>query len=163
MRLMAKLMVQVTGVPSNHYYDHRPCAVINFMFGNNATLVELLYPDCARFYSGTNLEQHVLIAANLTSGRPDHVAAGFNVAFGPAAWLALLLHCIAAEVYLNMTPDEGRRLRALSRERQLEASNQRSGSPSSFIDTTEKAQVWGHGAMESNTTIHMSSSGDTCG
>jgi hypothetical protein len=163
MRLMAKLMIQVTAAPSNHYYDYRSCAVIDFMFGNNATLVEFLYPDCMRFYSGANVEQRVLIAADLTSGRPDHIAAGLNVAFGPAAWLALLLHCIAAEVYLNMTPDEARRLRALSRERQLEASNQRSGSPSSFIDTTEKAQVWGQCSMESSTRVHVSSSGDTCG
>lgn len=132
MRVLSILMKQHTGSPSNHYYDYRPCSVIDHMFSHNATLVTTFYPVCSGFYSGAVPDQHVLIAADLTSssssgGRPDHIAAGFNVTFGPAAWLALVIHCVAVEVYLNMTAEEGERLRRLSYQRQVEAGIAKNG------------------------------------
>ncbi|CAI6099662.1 unnamed protein product [Clonostachys chloroleuca] len=146
MRLIAYLMVVFTHSPLNHYYDYRPCAVIDYIFKHDPDLVISMCPDCADFYSRVSPDQRVLISADIMSGRPDKVAAGLNVTFGAAAWLGLLFHCIVIETYLQLTPGETERLRRLSYKRQLEAGMVKEGDCTcAAIFSVEKGGLMGRG------------------
>jgi hypothetical protein len=46
--------------------------------------------------------------------------AGLQMGFGMAVLLALVIHAVAVEVYLGLTPAESERLRRVSYERRLE-------------------------------------------
>ncbi|RAL10203.1 uncharacterized protein BO97DRAFT_456823 [Aspergillus homomorphus CBS 101889] len=111
------------------YYEARPCAVIDFMFSGNQSLVESVHPDCEAFYSGADTGRHVLVDAfgSHGSGGVDQASAGLNLSFGAAAWLAVAIHVFAAELYLHLTPAEAARLRRVSYQRQLEAGMRRPG------------------------------------
>ncbi|KAM0550796.1 hypothetical protein ACHAPJ_008659 [Fusarium lateritium] len=119
MRAISTLMAKITS-NTDPSYTVTPCAVIDYMFYHNQTVVQALYPDCINFYTGDAPGQRVIIKGT-PGGRPDEIAAALNSAFGAGAWLALLLHAIAAEVYLHLTPAEAERLRKVSYRRQLEA------------------------------------------
>lgn len=118
MRIIAELIKRLA---ANQHYDSRPCAVIDYIYSHNSTIVASLYPPCAAFYTGTSPHQNVLVSANSFSPRPEEIGAGFTVTFGPAAFIALLVHCVGVEIYLHLTPGEAERLRRVSWQRQVEA------------------------------------------
>lgn len=125
MRLLNKALPFFSSAISSGRFVVRSCAVVDYMFNGNATVVESLYPSCETFYNGVKLDQYVLIEGNMTSMRPDHVAANFGITCASSAWLALALHCIVAELYLSSTPAEAERLRRVSFQRQLELMQER--------------------------------------
>lgn len=120
MRFVSKVLVPLASVSSGTRFVVRSCAAVDYMFGGNITIVESVYPSCEEFYSGFQPDQHVLIQGNITSTRVDHIAANLGIACASSAWLALVLHCIAVEVYLALTPGESDRLKRVSRQRQQE-------------------------------------------
>jgi hypothetical protein len=140
MRAISVIMAKITS-HLDPYYTIAPCAVIDSMFYYNKAAVEALYPDCIGFYTGETPDRRVMIKGT-SGGRPDEIAASLNSAFGASAWLALLLHVIAAEVYLRLTPAEAQRLRKVSYRRQLEAGM---GSPGNAGLTAQRlgdAEPW---------------------
>lgn len=60
-----------------------------------------LYPQCATFFSGENLDQHAVVKANYFGGKLMEIATALNISFGPAAWMALAIHAFAAELYVS--------------------------------------------------------------
>ena len=124
MRIISLAMANIVGSSSNRPYSTFPCAVIDYMFGHNETLVMTVHPPCTSFYSGQDANQHILVHADTTSGRPDELVAAYNATFGSGSWLALAIHCIMVEVYIRLTSAESERLRRVSHLRQLESGNE---------------------------------------
>ncbi|KAI1872995.1 uncharacterized protein JN550_003869 [Neoarthrinium moseri] len=88
------------------YYMAQPCDKIDFVLdGRNNTLSR--YPGCEPFYSGKNLNQHVVVDANVMNINMDlmQLVAAFNVAYPMSAWISLSIHVIGPELYLRMTQD----------------------------------------------------------
>ncbi|KAH7056943.1 hypothetical protein B0J12DRAFT_568745 [Macrophomina phaseolina] len=123
------------------YFTARPCAQLDYMF--NSQMEETLrhYPDCVRFYDGSNAEQHVVVNARFGTHVAE-VGAALGLGFGMAMWLALALHAIGVEVYLRLTPREARRLRLESYKRQLEAGMRNPGSAGLTAEKLGDAEPW---------------------
>jgi hypothetical protein len=99
--------------------------------------IAAMYHQCLNATAGTN------IVVNATfSGRPEQVGASLGVGFGMALWMAILLHIVGVEIYLNLTPVEGHRLRNVSYERQLEAGYACPGSAGLTTDRWGDAPAW---------------------
>lgn len=124
------------------YYTITPCAVLDYTFGHNQTTVMGLYPDCATFYNGQNSNEVVMVRGDFGSPRPDLKAAGLNSSFGAGAWLALFIHCLAAEIYLRLTPAESERLRRISYQRQLERGMRNPGNEGLTVQRLGDAEPW---------------------
>ncbi len=119
MRILSLLMASIVGTSASRPYSTFPCAVIDYMFYHNETLVTAAHPACATFYSGQDPGQHTIVRADTTSGRPDELVAAYNTTFSSGSWLALAIHCIAGEAYLRHTSAESERLKRISQQRQL--------------------------------------------
>ena len=70
----------------------------------------------------------VVVNADFNGGGPEQVGASLQIGFGMALWVALFLHGVGVESYLNLKPKERERLRMVSCERQLEAGFENPGS-----------------------------------
>ncbi|KAF4450621.1 hypothetical protein F53441_6282 [Fusarium austroafricanum] len=140
MRIIGFIMARVTSL-TDPPYTTTPCAVLDSMFYHNESAVQALYPDCAGFYTGQTPDQRVIIRGT-PGGRPDEIAASLNSAFGASAWLALLLHVIAAELYLRLTSAESERLRRVSYRWQLEAGMKDPGNEGLTAQRLGDAEPW---------------------
>ncbi|KAK5631048.1 hypothetical protein RRF57_006763 [Xylaria bambusicola] len=123
------------------YYDAQPCDKINFTLGGQDATMSF-YPECAAFFSGENLHQQAVVKATLFADNAIEVGAIFNIVFGPAGWLALVLHVFGAECYLRLTPAEHDRLRNVSYQRQLEAGMKNPGMAGLTADRLGDAPRW---------------------
>ncbi|KAG7423980.1 hypothetical protein Forpi1262_v014959 [Fusarium oxysporum f. sp. raphani] len=142
MRLIGIIMAQITS-RMDPYYTTTPCAVLDSMFYHNKPVVEALYPDCIGFYTGETPDQRVIIKG--TSGeRPDEIAASLNSAFGASAWLALLIHIIAVELYLRLTSAESERLRKVSYRWQQNAGMKDPGNAGLTAQRLGDAEPWAY-------------------
>ncbi|KAI0490528.1 hypothetical protein F4859DRAFT_11464 [Xylaria cf. heliscus] len=122
-------------------YLAQPCDKINYALnGQNATMH--FYPECAPLFSGENLNQQAVVLANYYGNNAMEVGASLNATFGPAAWIALALHIIGAELYLRLTPAEHERLRNVSYQRQLEAGMKNPGRAGLTTDRLGDAHKW---------------------
>ncbi len=100
------------------------------------------YPQCIGLAPGQ--DPVVPVEANMMSGYQEGIMTSLNVAFGWSAWLALFLHLIGVEIYLNLTRTEGERLRNVSYGRQLEAGYNRPGSAGLTADKFGDNPEWEH-------------------
>ncbi|CCT69026.1 uncharacterized protein FFUJ_07960 [Fusarium fujikuroi IMI 58289] len=116
-------------------------AILDSMFYHNKPAVEALYPDCIGFYTGVTPDQRVIIKGT-SGGRPDEIAASLNSAFGASAWLALLIHTIAAELYLRLTSAESERLRKVSYRWQQNAGMKDPGNAGLTAQRLGDAEPW---------------------
>ncbi|KAI1749440.1 hypothetical protein F4782DRAFT_533398 [Xylaria castorea] len=95
-------------------YYTMPCDKVDFMLAGR-TLA--LYPECASFYSGENLEQNVAVRAQFNHPTSVvEVAAALDSSFGMAYFIALLIHVVGVEIYFHLTKGETRSLRGVSSE-----------------------------------------------
>jgi hypothetical protein len=140
MRIIGIIMAQITS-HMDPYYTTTPCAVLDSMFYHNKPAVEALYPDCIGFYTGESPDQRVIIKGT-SGGRPDEIAASLNSAFGASAWLALLIHIIAAELYLRLTSTESERLRKVSYRWQQNAGMKDPGNAGLTAQRLGDAEPW---------------------
>ncbi|KAE8361464.1 hypothetical protein BDV27DRAFT_160707 [Aspergillus caelatus] len=124
---------------SPKYYMAQPCGKIDFMIGKERTLES--YPDCASFYNGSHPDQNVLVLGDF-NGDADRIGTALNMNFGMAFWLALFLHFIGVEIYLQLTPRESQRLREISYTRQLEAGFENPGRAGLTVDRFGDSQPW---------------------
>ncbi|KAJ1713543.1 hypothetical protein NYO67_4257 [Aspergillus flavus] len=124
---------------SPKYYMAQPCDKIDFIIGREQTLES--YPDCASFYNGSRPDQNVLVLGDF-NGNADKIGTALNLNFGMAFWLALFLHAIGVEIYLQMTPKESHRLRKISYTRQLEAGYRDPGRAGLTVDKFGDSEPW---------------------
>ncbi|KAI0205169.1 hypothetical protein F4808DRAFT_410727 [Astrocystis sublimbata] len=123
------------------HYLAQPCDKINFALqGEDATMH--FYPECAPLFSGENLDQQATVSVNYFGQNAIEVGAAFNIIFGPAALVALVLHAFSVELYLRLTPAESERLRKVSYQRQLEAGMKNPGSAGLTADRLGDARKW---------------------
>ncbi|THY71254.1 hypothetical protein D6C94_07795 [Aureobasidium pullulans] len=123
-RIIMIISAQIISMNRN-WYTTRPCAQIEFALGRNDTLAA--YPGCADYFNGKSPDLPVVVTVDFSSDNAMELSAALAIPFGTAGWLALLLHTIAIEVYLRLTPKESNRLRQVSYERQLERGSSRPG------------------------------------
>lgn len=84
---------------SGDYFQVRTCAQVDYVLGESDTKAN--YPDCDGFYTGRDLHQQVLVKASMGDGSSDmEVGASLGLAFGPALWLAFVIHAIGIEIYV---------------------------------------------------------------
>ncbi|KAE8318237.1 hypothetical protein BDV41DRAFT_572233 [Aspergillus transmontanensis] len=124
---------------SPKYYMAQPCDKLDFIIGREQTLES--YPDCASFYNGSKPDQNALVLGDF-NGNADKIGAALNLNFGMAFWLALFLHAIGVEIYLQMTPKESHRLRKISYTRQLEAGYKHPGRAGLTVDKFGDSEPW---------------------
>lgn len=150
MAISALIIGQIGG-----FFIAMPCKQIAYM-GGNATA----YPNCAADPSG-----QTAVLANLAAPQSvEQAAAGLQITFGMAGWLALMMHAVGVEIYLALTPAEGERLRKVSYERQLERGLSHAGSSGLTVDRLGDAEKWtppGAGKIEALMTPPLSDSEST--
>ncbi|CEH13704.1 hypothetical protein CBOM_01606 [Ceraceosorus bombacis] len=76
------------------------------------------------------------------SGQGEQQGAALGVSFGTAMWLAIFLHLVGVEIYLNLTPAETHRLRQVSYQKQLEAGLPNPGSAGLTSDRWGDSLPW---------------------
>ena len=128
------------------YYSAQPCDKLHDIAAsiavNGTEMLLTEFPACLAFLNG-DLQAHAIVNANL-NGTPAQTMAAINMTFGMAGWVALAIHAFGVEVYvrstntvlldfllivlqLHLTPEESKRLRQVSYERQLKAGHKHPG------------------------------------
>ncbi|KAH8687302.1 hypothetical protein BGZ60DRAFT_438897 [Tricladium varicosporioides] len=121
------------------YYQIQSCNEVAFQVGARAAAA--MYPkDCPFGYIGN--PKILVHASTIDVVGPQSVGAALGLSFGMALWLAIFMHLIGVEIYLNLTPRESERLRAVSYERQLEAGFKYPGSGGLTSDRWGDAPRW---------------------
>ncbi len=122
------IMISSTAIISRagRYQLPMECAKLDYMIEDrNSTLAA--YPDCISFYNSSDPSKMALVQADFYGSFPE-VAASLNITFGMAMWMALFIHAVGVEIYLQLTPRESHRLRQVSYDKQLEAGFKHPGS-----------------------------------
>ncbi|KAJ1328237.1 DUF2306 domain-containing protein [Microdochium nivale] len=102
-----------------------PCHKIEYVLANakvpdpNITLAAT-FPDCTPYMSGADPAKMAIVRANLLGSIVERTAV-LNMSFGTATWIALVIHAVLVELYLNYTPDEALRLKKYSHTRRVAA------------------------------------------
>ncbi|KAK3643229.1 hypothetical protein LTR56_010377 [Elasticomyces elasticus] len=123
--IMAWVNIKLLQIDQHRAWMMRAWAWIVTGLGPASTLE--YYPGCATYFDGTQPDKRVIVNADFASEDPIALSASLAIPFGTAGWLALILHTIAIELYLRLTPVESDRLRRVSYERQLERGFKRPG------------------------------------
>lgn len=110
MIISARILTRV-----DSYYELWPCDKLEYTMGNQNYTFKL-YPSCA-----THPEIPVAVKATFNGTSAANVGSALGLSFGMALWVAIFIHLIGVEFYIQLTPGESRRLRKVSFERQLEA------------------------------------------
>lgn len=119
----------------NSYDQIQSCEEVAFL----APPLARKYPQCRNATGNPK----ILVHANYEGkGGPEHIGAAIGLSFGMATWLAIAIHAIGVEIYLNLTPAESQRLRTVSYERQLEAGFKNPGSAGLTSDRWGDAPIW---------------------
>ena len=128
------------------YYVPMSCHEINFIQRASASS-NTVYPQCNM--ANMTTDGMVAVAASFGSDEKEQLQASLELNFGMAVWMAIFLHTVGVEIYLNLTPAEGDRLRRVSYERQLEAGKKNPGSAGLTVDRWGDAERWVVPAEES--------------
>ena len=115
---------------------------------NITAYMQHTYPGCfiapGNVFPNTSapmLNNKIAVNANFNSDDLASLGAAMRLNFGQTIWIALMLHAIGVELYLNLTPRESQRLRKISYQKQLEAGMSNAGSaglvPERFGDADE--------------------------
>jgi len=136
LRLIMIISAQIIGSIGG-YYRAMPCDQIASMFDDQEKF-KASYPQCS---SATGVAEGWVAVPASFSGK-SQVAAALDLTFGTAGWLALALHAMGVEIYLQLTPRESERLRGVSYQRQLEAGFSHPGSSGITADRWGDADAW---------------------
>ncbi|PGG97686.1 hypothetical protein GX51_07196 [Blastomyces parvus] len=130
------------------YYEVWPCDKIDFTWQFYKIPVSYLamYPMCAPPPDPTKLppgyDPVALVKADDKGMEPAQIGANLNISFGLALWLALFLHIVGVEIYLQLTPRESQRLRMVSYERQKQAGYANPGNAGLVVQKFGDAAPW---------------------
>ena len=140
MVLSALISSSLSGGP---YYTTMLCGEISSLYDDDARQnnVTARYPQCGGLPGSTNATR-VIVQSRFANGQPEQIGASLRVSFGMALWMALVLHLVGVEIYLNLTPREGTRLRQVSYERQMEKGLKPFGSAGLTVDRWGDAEAW---------------------
>ncbi|KAG4440743.1 hypothetical protein IFR05_003787 [Cadophora sp. M221] len=142
-RIIMVLAALVISTQKN-YSATRPCGELAYILATNSDLENQpaafaqRYPQCVNASDTTP----VPVNASLTDGDAENMGVALGMSFGMALWLALFLHAVGVEVYLNLTPREGERLRMVSYERQLERGFANPGSAGLVVERLGDSREW---------------------
>jgi hypothetical protein len=137
-RIIMVIAAQVTGALGK-YYTPMSCDEINFVQRESSGR-SAIYPQCALPSMTTN--GMIAVAADFGSGKREQLQASLELNFGMAAWIAIFLHTVGVEIYLNLTPAEAECLRRVSYKKQLEAGMNNPGSVGLTVDRWGDAETW---------------------
>lgn len=128
---------------TDSYYFIQPCFKIAFLYNNAEHPTVDLYPVCASFFNGTNLNARAIVEAFFFNDRrPEQIAAALDMTFGMALWLGFFIHVIGIELYLQLTPAESHRLRQISYKKQVEAGFRNPGFSGTTVERYGDAPHW---------------------
>ena len=134
MILSALIASQASG-----YYTTFSCGEL-FTIYDTTQNVTSLYPQCGQL--GSTDDTLVIVQGSFANAQAEQIAASLRMSFGMAMWLALFLHLVGVEIYLNLTPRESNRLRQVSYERQMEKGLEPFGSAGLTVDRWGDADPW---------------------
>ncbi|KAJ3137177.1 hypothetical protein HDU90_002349 [Geranomyces variabilis] len=137
--IVSALVISSTSPP---YAQARPCMQVLETLNYDQAAVLARYPDCGAAFNGTDPGRLVLVLANFKGGHTEELGVALAVPFGAALWLALAIHAAGVEMYLGLTPREGRRLRTVAYQRQLEAGMEKPGSAGLTPQRLGDADEW---------------------
>jgi Predicted membrane protein (DUF2306) len=132
------------------YYQVSSCDKVLFIHEGDTAAVNRLYPQCA---DRSTPNPKIVVEADMTGGLDEGVGASLGLSFGFSIWMALLLHLVGVEIYLNLTSAEGERLRNVSYERQLEAGFQHPGSAGLTSDRWGDVPPWKPASAKQSTKL----------
>ncbi|KAK4223908.1 hypothetical protein QBC38DRAFT_424544 [Podospora fimiseda] len=138
MRLIMMILIRIMG--SNRTVI-MPCAKIAYYFGGSQKATLAQYPECATYFSGEDTHKALGIRADFYGEMMNSMAA-WTLSFGPALWLAFIMHAIGVEIYLHLTLAEANRLRNVSYQLQKEAGMKRPGRMGLTADRLGYAERW---------------------
>lgn len=72
------------------------------------------YPTCENVTTVAGSDIFVVVQACLSHGHPERTAALTTMTFGPALWIAQVVHVVVTEAYLHYTGDEDEKLKLVS-------------------------------------------------
>lgn len=125
----------------NTYSAIQTCGSVDYQIRPSGRSAAMLYPQCG--YPDATADTEIIVRANMIKPLGSHsVGAAFELSFGMAMWLAIIIHLIGVEIYLGLTPRENERLRKVSYERQLEAGFSHPGSSGLTSDRWGDAEEW---------------------
>jgi uncharacterized membrane protein len=134
LRLIQKAAATIISMYPTRFYSVLPCAEILFIYESytHSTKAAMgatygLYPACAPSHANYTINGQVVVHANQNSG-PEQVGVALDLTFPLSFWLALVIHAVGVELYLQLTPKETQRLRTVSYQKQLEAGMKNPGS-----------------------------------
>ncbi|MCJ1384128.1 hypothetical protein MMC17_007244 [Xylographa soralifera] len=139
-RLITIIAAQVTTLIGSYLVLYT-CDELRFIHSNDLTYVQRVYPACGPPGS-TNSSGQAVVHADFAAGIAENIGASLRLNFGMAIWLALFMHLVGVEIYLNLTPREKQRLRQISYERQLEAGYKSPGSATLVVEHWGDADEW---------------------
>ena len=121
------------------YYQIQTCDQVASIFGASIPppVIAIKYLQCLN----ATVDLPIPVNANLY-GSQEEIGASLGLGFGMALWMSILLHLVGVEIYLNLTPAEGTRLRSISYERQLEGGFAHPGSAGITSDRWGDAPAW---------------------
>lgn len=119
---LIQMAAQEVITAENDFHMPMACHTVDFIFSvAQPGLAQLFYPQCA--------EDPNAFVAVLANPRPqptpegiprlDQIGAAVQLTFAPTCVLALLIHAVGIEIYLQLTQAEANRLKRVSYEKQL--------------------------------------------
>ncbi|KAM0304523.1 hypothetical protein ACHAPM_002622 [Fusarium culmorum] len=105
-------------------------------FYDDAESLVAKYPTCQ------DSDAWVAVQGDMGGESAENVSAALSLGFSLAVWMALAIHAIGVEVYLQLTPAETERLRKVSYQRQLERGFKNPGSSGLTADRLGDAEKW---------------------
>ena len=124
-RLIQRAMLHVISTYKYNFSLAIICRELHYIYAHvgvpdAGNPIPKLYPACA--VNGQDpITSTTWVAVPVLGTGVENIAASLRWSFGPATWIALLIHLVAIELYLWLTPAEGYRLRQVSAKRQIEA------------------------------------------
>ncbi|KAI1861565.1 hypothetical protein JX265_009532 [Neoarthrinium moseri] len=140
LRIITKIAAPIISQQGG-YYTTRMCSQIASIYSGSQNITLALYPNCAPYFAGGPPDLRVMVRADL-GGNVAEKAAAAGIFFGSAGWLALTIHAIGIEIYLQMTPAEHERLRNVSYQRQVEAGMRNPGRAGLTVDRLGDSAKW---------------------
>ena len=132
--ILSSLIATKTG----GYYRAKSCDEIKFILDDQSQF-ESSYPQC--FAVNGTIDGWIALPASFDKDGA-RISNSLGMCFGTAGWLALAIHAIGVEIYLQLTPRENERLRTVSYQRQLEAGFNHPGSAGITSDRWGDADAW---------------------
>ena len=131
-RLIMVIAANVTSLNANAadgsgYKTQYTCGELASMHGLSTDYFHTNYPTCFLADGVLSETRSVLVLATFNGTTPDQIGASLRLNFGMAFWLALTLHLVGVQIYLDCTKGEAERLRLVGEERRRQRLQKGSG------------------------------------